>query len=72
MNIPNECTFETPFVDPGYVSERLLDARTSPTQAPRFVRDGQRDHWWLQGSALDSFDAVPSTVIDGFDNGLRS
>ncbi|MBI4865785.1 MAG: hypothetical protein HY816_02425 [Candidatus Wallbacteria bacterium] len=72
MDIPTNLTFDTPLVDPGYVSERQLDPLTSPVQAPRFVRDGQRDRWWMQASAFDTFTTTPPTTIDLIDNGLRN
>lgn len=72
MNIPNGLSFDSTLVDPGYMSERMLDSRTSPIQAPRFVSDGQRDNWWLSNSAFDPFSQPQLTTIDGIDSGLRN
>ena len=71
MDFPSSFSFDAPLVDPGYTSERVLDPRTTPLMAPRFVRDGERDHWWMQGSAFDEIEDRPHTTIDGIDNGLR-
>ncbi len=71
MHVPSSFSFDASFVDPGYSSERVLDPRTSADRAPRFVRDGERDHWWLQASAFDDMEETPRTTIDGIDSGLR-